>query len=205
MIVIIDYGMGNLFSVENALKSLGASVKISSRENDIVNAEKLILPGVGAFPDGMKNLQELGLIPFLEREVLEKKKPFLGICLGMQLLATEGEEHKLTRGLGWVAGRVRRFAVDEDTFRIPHVGWNDVMPKSGQPLFQGIESPIFYFVHSYHLVPDDQSVVAATCQYGETFVAAVKKENIFGTQFHPEKSQKNGLRLLENFLNFKSE
>lgn len=200
MTVIIDYGMGNLFSVENALKRLGAEVKISNRKEDIQKADKLILPGVGAFPDGIKNLKKLGLVEVLEEEVVKNKKPFLGICLGMQLLATEGEEVKPTKGLGWIAGRVRRFQVDEEKFRVPHIGWNDLILKKENPLFKGIEQPTFYFVHSYHLVPEDSSAVAAVCDYGEDFVAAVQKENIFGVQFHPEKSQKSGLRVLENFI-----
>lgn len=200
MVVIIDYGMGNLFSVENALQSLGAKVKISNQEQDIVNAERLILPGVGAFPDGMNNLQKLGLREVLNREVLEKGKPILGICLGMQLFATTGEEYRLTEGLDWIPGRVRKFIISDPNLRIPHIGWNDVAPAENSPLFKGISSPIFYFVHSYHLVPQDHQTIAATCFYGEKFGAAFQRGNIFGTQFHPEKSQKSGLTLLKNFL-----
>ena len=203
MVVIIDYGMGNLFSVKNALEAIGAEAKISNEPDDLRRAEQIILPGVGAFPDGMKNLKNLDIIPILEEEVLEKKKPFLGICLGAQLLATQGEEHQLTDGLGWIKGRARRFQVDEKKFRIPHIGWNDVFPKKDNILFKNVHPPIFYFVHSYHLVPEDQSVIVATSEYGETFAAALQKENIFGVQFHPEKSQKNGLRILENFLAYK--
>ena len=203
MVVIIDYGMGNLFSVKNALEAIGVEAKISNEPDDLRRAEQIILPGAGAFPDGMKNLKNLGIIPVLEEEVLKKKKPFLGICLGAQLLATQGEEHQLTDGLGWIKGRVRRFQVDESKFRIPHIGWNDVFPKKDNILFKNVHPPIFYFVHSYHLVPEDQSVIVATSEYGETFVAAFQKENIFGVQFHPEKSQKNGLRILENFLAYK--
>lgn len=202
MTVIIDYGMGNLFSVENALKHLGVEVKISNHKEDIQKADKLILPGVGAFPDGMRNLKKLGLVEILEEEILKNKKPFLGICLGMQLLATEGEEVELTKGLGWIAGRVRRFQVDEAKFRIPHIGWNDLILEKEPPLFRGIEQLTFYFVHSYHLVPEDSSAVSAVCNYGENFAAAVQKDNIFGVQFHPEKSQKSGLRVLKNFIAF---
>src|SRR3989344_8315875 len=203
MVVIIDYGMGNLFSVKNALEAIGVEAKISNEPDDLRRAVQIILPGVGAFPDGMKNLKNLDIIPILEEEVLEKKKPFLGICLGAQLLAFQGEEHQLTDGLGWIKGRVRRFQVDESKFRIPHIGWNDVFPKKDNILFKNVHPPIFYFVHSYHLVPEDQSVIVATSEYGETFAAALPKENIFGVQFHPEKSQKNGLRILENFLAYK--
>lgn len=202
MTVIIDYGMGNLFSVENALKHLGAEVKISNTEEDIQTADKIILPGVGAFPDGMKNLKNLGIIEILEEAVFENKKPILGICLGMQLLATEGEEDSPTMGLGWIAGRVRRFDIDENHFRLPHVGWNDIVPRKDTFLFRGVERPTFYFVHSYHLVPEDNSVVAATCAYGEDFVTAVQKDNIIGVQFHPEKSQRSGLRVLKNFIDY---
>ena len=204
MVVIIDYGMGNLFSVANALKFLNADAKISGRAEDIKSSDKIILPGVGSFAEGMKNLENLGIIKTLEEEVVKTKKPFLGICLGMQLLADEGEENGLTKGLGWFAGRVRRFGIDEKKYRLPHVGWNDVAPRAGEELFRGIEKPVFYFVHSYHLVSENERDIIATCDYGERFAAAVRKKNIFGTQFHPEKSQKNGLKLLENFLKFKT-
>lgn len=204
MVVIIDYGMGNLFSVKNALGAINAEVVISKNPEDLKKADHIILPGVGAFPDGMKNLKELGIIPALEDEVLKKKKPFLGICLGMQLLASEGEEHGLTSGLGWIKGRVRKFDVSEE-LRIPHVGWNDVSPAPNAKLFAGIDSNIFYFVHSYFLVPENSGLVSASCEYGEKFTAAVESGNIFGVQFHPEKSQKSGLKLLKNFLCLKPE
>src|SRR3989344_317516 len=202
MVVIIDYGMGNLFSVENAIKYFGAEVKISDQKEEIEKADRLILPGVGAFPDGMKNLEKLGIIDVLKKEALEKEKPFLGICLGMQLLSAEGEENILTKGLGWVPGKVKRLQVDEKKFRIPHVGWDDVIPKKDGMLFKAVKQPVFYFVHSYHLVPEDSSVIAGVCDYGESFAAAIQKDNIFGVQFHPEKSQKNGLAVLKNFLDF---
>lgn len=199
MVVIIDYGMGNLFSVKNAFDAIGAESVISNDSKDLKKADKIILPGVGAFPDGMKNLKKRGFIEVLKKEVLEKEKPFLGICLGMQLLATDGEEHKLTKGLGWIPGHVRKFNV-QNNLRIPHMGWNDVFIKKENPLFESVKDPVFYFVHSYHIVPKDSRVVIATCNYGEEFVAAIQKGNIFGVQFHPEKSQKCGLELLKNFL-----
>ncbi len=201
-IVIIDYGMGNVGSVKNALEFLGVKVSVSSDPGDLEKASHIILPGVGAFGDGIGNLKRIGLVEILEKEVLEKKKPFLGICLGLQLLAEEGEEGGLNKGLGWIAGRVRRFQVDTKIFRIPHVGWNDVFSKEETTLFKEITPKIFYFVHSYVLVPKDKNVVVATCQYGEEFAAAIQKENIFGVQFHPEKSQKSGLMLLKNFINY---
>lgn len=200
MLTIIDYGLGNLFSIENALKAIGIPARVSRDPEDIESASKLILPGVGAFQDGMENLKRLGLVEVLTREVMQAKKPFLGICLGMQLLASEGEEHGFSRGLGWIDGRVRRFEVDETRFRVPHIGWNNVFPNKKAVLFEGNADPVFYFAHSFHLVPKDGSAIAARCDYGENFVAAVERENIFGVQFHPEKSQQCGLKLLERFL-----
>ena len=201
MIAIVDYGMGNVASVRNALALLGAEGVVTSIPEDFERATHIIFPGVGAFSDGMREVQERGLVPVLEGEVLEKKKPFLGICLGMQLLAGEGEEGGRTKGLGWIDGVVRRFRIDEAKFRLPHIGWDDITPVDGCPLFSGIESRDYYFVHSYVLEPVQQEVVAATVNYGETFVAAVHKDNIFGVQFHPEKSQKGGLSVLRNFIN----
>ena len=201
-VVIIDYGMGNVGSVKNALTFLGQEAIISSQPKDLEEAHRLILPGVGAFADGMKNLAESGFLPSLESEVLTKKKPILGLCLGMQLFAEEGEEGGLNKGLGWIKGRVRKFSVDEIKLKVPHVGWNDIYPREDSLLFCGVKRPIFYFVHSYHLVPEDRGIVAAESEYGERFVAAIEKDNIFGLQFHPEKSQQEGLRVLENFLNY---
>lgn len=201
MIVVIDYGMGNTGSVMNALDFLAVPSRLSREPGDLAAASHLILPGVGAFTDGMNNLKRFGLISVLKREVLEKRKPLLGICLGLQLLADRGEEGEPCDGLGFVKGVVRRFRVDSARFRIPHIGWNDVVVKKDALLFRDIASPTFYFVHSFFLEPRDSSVVAATCMYGEEFTAAVEKENLFGTQFHPEKSQKNGLSLLQSFIN----
>ena len=201
-VTVIDCGMGNQGSVLNALRFLGVPASLSRDENALASATHLILPGVGAFQDGMERLRRFGLIPPLQREVFEKKKPFLGICLGMQLLASVGEEGGEERGLGWIPGRVRRFRVDEKKFRVPHIGWNDVAPKEGSPLFAGIASRVFYFVHSYIFLPTERAAVEAACDYGENFPAAVRNGNIFGAQFHPEKSQKSGLALLSNFLQY---
>lgn len=200
MIAIIDYGMGNLFSVENAVKTMGFKVVVSNKADDIAAADKIILPGVGAFPDGMKNLKDLGIDKVLSEEILKKKKPLLGICLGMQLLASLGEEHEIVRGLGFIEGTVKKFNIINKKFRIPHIGWNDVSFKKESPLFKNIKTPIFYFDHSYCFVPKDDSVIIATCDHGEVFAAAIQKENIFGVQFHPEKSQREGLNLLNSFL-----
>lgn len=202
MIAIIDYGMGNVGSVKNAVKALGYDGVISKRKEDIQNASHIILPGVGSFADGMKNLSDMGFIEVLNDEVLKKHKPFLGLCLGMEVLAESGEEGGYTKGLGWIKGDVKRFIVDDTKFKIPHVGWNDITPKENSLLFKNIRQPIFYFVHSYHFIPKDYSVVSAEAEHGEKFVAAVEKDNIFGLQFHTEKSQRDGLKVLENFLTF---
>ena len=202
MVVIIDYGMGNVGSVRNALEVLGYDVVISSSEENISRADHLILPGVGAFGDGMKNLQKANLVEILTKEVLVNKKPILGICLGMQMMATSGEEGGVYSGLGWISGVTRKFELDESTFKVPHVGWNDVKNLRQSTLLQNIQNPIFYFVHSYHLVPEDKNVAIGVTDYGEEFVSVVEKGNIFGVQFHPEKSQKAGLDLLNNFLQY---
>ncbi len=202
MVVIIDYGMGNVGSVQNALEALAYNATISSLEEDIAKADHLILPGVGAFGDGMKNLQQANLAEILTKEVLVNKKPILGICLGMQMMATFGEEGGTHDGLGWIRGTTRKFSLDENTFKVPHVGWNDVKNFGESVLLENIQNPIFYFVHSYHLVPEDKSVIRGTTDYGEEFVSVLEQGNIFGVQFHPEKSQKAGLDLLNNFLQY---
>ncbi len=201
MIVIIDYGMGNLGSIRNMLKKIGAPAEISSEPAEISRAEKLILPGVGAFDHGMRSLADRGLIPLLNNLVLEEKRQILGICLGMQLLTQRSEEGCLP-GLGWIAGETRRFRFPNGMgLKIPHMGWNEVKPITGSPLFAGYEeSPCFYFVHSYHVFCDDPADTLSTTFYGYEFVSAVKRGNIMGTQFHPEKSHKFGLRLLKNFV-----
>lgn len=201
-IVIIDYGMGNVGSLKNALDFLGMDALLSRKTEDLRKASHIILPGVGAFNDGMNNLKKFGLIPVLKEEVLKRKKPLLGICLGLQLLAEKGEEGGVHEGLGFIKGTVRRFRVDKEKFRIPHIGWNDVSPKGDSILFDGISSTVFYFVHSFFLEPVQKEVIAATCLYGEEFTAAIRHKNIFGTQFHPEKSQKSGLALLQNFISY---
>lgn len=200
MVVIIDYDMGNVFSVQNALQALKAEAIISRDPAVIAQAEHIILPGVGAFGEGMERLRTFKLISVLEDEVVKKGKPFLGICLGMQFLATVSEEYGRHAGLNWIAGQVKRFERDERKFRVPHIGWNEVSPRGDHPLFKEIANPVFYFVHSYHFVTDNEDAVAAVCDYGGAFIAAVHHRNIFGVQFHPEKSQKSGLQLIKNFL-----
>lgn len=202
MIAIIDYNMGNVGSVRNALAALGTEVILSSKREDIEKATHIILPGVGTFEDGMRRLADSGVIPTLKTEVLEKKKPFLGICLGMQVMAEFGEEGGRHEGLGWIKGQVRRLNIDEKKLRLPHIGWDDVVKENHSSLFENVVSCVFYFIHSYVLVPEEKSSITASCAYGEKFTAAVEKGNIFGVQFHPEKSQKSGLTVLRNFLNY---
>jgi glutamine amidotransferase len=196
-IVIIDYGMGNLRSVQKAFENIGESAVISNDLSLIQNASKLVLPGVGAFKDAMHNLRELGLIDVLNNEVIRNKKPFLGICLGMQLIATKSYEFGETQGLGWIDAEITRFASTE--LKIPHVGWNNVKFSNPSPLFKNIpDDSDFYFVHSYYF-DADRTYATGICDYGTEFIASVQHENIFATQFHPEKSQTHGLKIIENF------
>lgn len=200
-VLVIDYGMGNLNSVVNALATLGYAARTSERKEDIANADAYVLPGVGAFGEAMKNLQRLDIVGLLAEQVLERRKPFLGICLGMQLMAEDSEELGFHKGLGWIRGHVLR--IDQrDGIRLPHVGWNNVDVRGKQPLFENIATGSnYYFDHTYRLECDPSNVLA-TCRYGSDIVAAVRHENIFATQFHPEKSQVKGLKLLRNFLNY---
>jgi glutamine amidotransferase len=201
MIAVIDYGLGNLLSISNALEELGQEFCITNKPEEIRKADKIILPGVGAFPDGMKNLKAAGLIDVLNEEVIDKKKPFLGICLGLQLLAKEGFEGKQIDGLGWIDGVVKKIEVSNG-LKLPHMGWNDIKILK-KDYFNEVEfDKNFYFVHSYALFCNDKKDIAATCNYGSDLVAAVQKGNIFATQFHPEKSHKVGLQVLKNFLNY---
>lgn len=203
MIAVINYGAGNTRSVANALDLIGQETRLTSSPDELKAARGIVFPGVGAFADCMARIRELGLIEPLNRLVLNEKKPFLGICLGMQCLGTEGLEHGRHEGLGWIKGRVVPLAPEDRKFRIPHMGWNDLTYDDRSPLFQDMnDSPVFYFVHGYHLQvdPEDADCVVGTCWHGQTVTAAVQKDNIFGTQFHPEKSQENGIKLLENFI-----
>ncbi len=200
-VAIVDYGMGNLSSVAKAFESLRADVVIVEDARGLASADRIVLPGVGAFGQGMRNLGDRRLVKALEDEVLVKGKPFLGICLGMQLLAREGTEDGLHRGLGWLKAGVHPLAVEGTGLRHLHIGWNDVAPRRGSPLFEGLRgTPSFYFVHGYRLVSDEPAAVAAESWYGGRFVAAIHQGNIFGVQFHPEKSQEAGLAVLKNFL-----
>jgi len=202
MLVIIDYGLGNLGSIRNMLKKIGAEGTISSNASDIQAAEKLILPGVGNFDQGMKNLEALRLLPALEDKVIQQKTPILGICLGMQLFARKSEEGE-SRGLGWIDAEVVRFKFveKESHLKIPHMGWNLVRICQRNPLFEEMYSePRFYFVHSYYLACTNEEEVLTQTFYGYEFASSIKKENIYGVQFHPEKSHKFGMKLLDNFI-----
>lgn len=198
---IIDYGMGNLQSVRNALERIGCEVRISSEPAALADADALILPGVGAFGEAMNNLQQRNLVEPLQRAVLDEGKPLLGICLGMQLLADSSDERGNYRGLSLIPGQIRKIPVSGG-HRLPHIGWNGVSVHKCDPLFRDIhEGGDFYFVHSYRFECDPAYIVGTT-DYGTDITAAVQKERIFGVQFHPERSQHKGLRLLRNFVDF---
>ncbi|HEV8069906.1 MAG TPA: imidazole glycerol phosphate synthase subunit HisH [Planctomycetaceae bacterium] len=198
MIKIVDYGMGNLRSVQKAFEKIGADAQVVSSPADLAGAEKLVLPGVGAFRDAIAELKRTGLDRPV-REHIAADKPFLGICLGLQLLFDVSYEDGQWEGLGLLRGKVVRFA-DQPDLKIPHMGWNSLEFAQPARIFEGVpEGSSVYFVHSYYVVPEDESVIAARTEHGTRFVSAVARRNLFATQFHPEKSQSVGLRLLTNF------
>jgi glutamine amidotransferase len=193
--------MGNLGSIANMIKKIGTNAIISSKIADIESASKLILPGVGAFDSGMKRLKESGLLPALDKKVHKLKTPILGICLGMQLFTLESEEGEMP-GLGWIEAKTVRFKFNSENknLKIPHIGWNTVTPKAGHKLFENFyQEPRFYFVHSYHVVCSTKENNAATTFYGYEFISSFQKDNVYGVQFHPEKSHRFGMQLLKNF------
>ncbi len=227
MIAIIDYGMGNLRSVQKGFEKAGQEAVVTGNPEDILSADGVVLPGVGAFKDCMNNLAEGKLIDTIHG-VIEDGKPFLGICLGLQLLFTESEEFGIHKGLDIIKGRVAKFSfsqhstLDTQHLKVPHMGWNSINIKKGQgdnplnppllrgkdkgqekkfsPIFKGIpDNSYFYFVHSYYVIPEDGNIIASTTDYGIEFVSSISRDNLFAVQFHPEKSQEMGLRILKNF------
>jgi glutamine amidotransferase len=213
-VAIIDYGSGNLHSAakafERAAREQGSTlaVKVTSKPEEVRGAERIVLPGVGAFADCRQGLARIpGMIEALEESVRRRGKPFLGICVGLQLMAERGVEHGLTPGLGWIAGEVRAIEPNDASLKIPHMGWNTLVLRRDHVLFEGIPTGETglnaYFVHSYHLVPAGEDALLATTEYGGPITAFVAKDNLAGSQFHPEKSQKLGLALIANFLMWK--
>lgn len=221
-VAIIDYGSGNLRSAAKAFEKAGATTHVTSKAEDVKKAERIVLPGQGAFADCMKGLSSLpGMVDALNEAVMKNAKPFFGICVGMQLLAARGLEHGEHKGLGWLGGEVRRLELKDPALKIPHMGWNNLRfegsevhgfeakagpanprtPEPSHPLLKDLgPSPYVYFVHSYAFYPANDSDILAGCDYGGVFTAMAARGNIAGTQFHPEKSQKIGLQLIKNFL-----
>lgn len=200
MIALVGYGLGNIQAFANIYRHLGIEAIPARTANDLRAASKIILPGVGSFDWAMTRLQESGLRDVLDEEVLEAKKPVLGICVGMQMMARSSEEGKLS-GLGWIDATVERFDTRllESKTHLPHMGWNDVTPLETSNLFSGLNTPRYYFLHSYFMKIDCEKNVLATSNYGVTFTSAVQSGNVYGTQFHPEKSHQWGILLLKNF------
>jgi glutamine amidotransferase len=199
-ICILDYGVGNIFSLKNILKKNDINFSYSRSKKDILNATHLILPGVGSFNVAIKKLSESISIDFLNNEVLNKKKPILGICVGMQIMATNGYENIYTRGLSWIDGTVK--IIDSKKLSLPHVGWNSLLIKKKSDIINNIENKDFYFLNSYYFDIMNKKNVIAYSSYGIKFPSVIQKDNIVGVQFHPEKSQKAGIQLIKNFIKF---
>ena len=198
-VCIIDYGIGNIKAFKNIYEKSNINAVIATKKNQLEDATHLILPGVGAFDWAMSKLDKSGLRETLDTLVLDRKIPILGICVGMQMMASRSEEGILP-GLNWIKGKVLKF--DENTL-LPHMGWNNVKVSVTSKIFNNMENPEFYFLHSYYYQVEDAKNILATSEYGELFSSAINKENIFGTQFHPEKSHENGIKILENFVKIK--
>jgi glutamine amidotransferase len=203
MIVVIDYGMGNTASIANMIKHIGGEAIVSSEISAVEKAKNLILPGVGAFDNAVRKLQSSGLYAIIEQKVREGMGSLLGICLGMQLLFDASEEGLLP-GFGFIPGTVKRFLFEERNkkLKVPHMGWNDTYSKRENDLFSKLETPRFYFVHSYHPVPVNKDHILAMCNYGYPFVCAVQSKKVIGVQFHPEKSHRFGMQFFRNYLDF---
>lgn len=200
MVAIINYGVGNLSSIYNMFKKVGIPAQITADPEEISKADKILLPGVGAFDHGMERLDQSGLRPLLEQKALREKVPVLGICLGMQMLTRKSEEG-IKSGLGWLDAETKKFSIAGNNLKIPHMGWNQVHIRNSESIFKGMDQtePRFYFVHSFHVVCQHEENVLAETDYGYAFTSSFNKDNIFGTQFHPEKSHKFGMSLLRNF------
>lgn len=201
MITLIDYGVGNIFAFQNVFKRLSIPTKIATTAYDLVNAEKLILPGVGAFDFAMEQLNASGMREILDELVLKKKIPVIGICVGMQMMGNSSEEGT-AEGLKWIDADVKKFdeSLIQQRTKLPHMGWNDVSPLNGHPLFDGLEhDSIFYFLHSFYFNCKNKENIIAVSDYGISFASAVNSNNVYGIQFHPEKSHQNGEKLLNNF------
>ncbi len=197
MIAILDYGVGNLKSIYNMFKKIGVDSVITSDCKQIMDAKKYLLPGVGSFDYGITNLKKSHFFEVLEKEILINKKPILGICLGMQLL-TKSSEEGTHSGLGWIDAHTKKFKLDNN-LTVPHMGWNTVNPLNKNNIFKGLNENKFYFVHSYHVICNNKDNILATSFYGQDFVCSIFMNNIYGVQFHPEKSHKFGIQLLKNF------
>lgn len=196
MITIIDYKSGNIRSISNGFRKLNCDVEVTNDVEKIADANHLVLPGVGAFGEAMNNIEPFKDVIY---EHVQEDKPFLGICLGQQLLMSDSEETPGVKGLDLFKGSVKYLPVDN--LKIPHMGWNRLKVTNDSPILDGIDSKYFYFVHSYHTVPEDQDIIAGTTDYGMDIVAALSRNNLFSTQFHPEKSGRDGLKILKNFIN----
>lgn len=202
MIGIVDYGMGNLHSVCSAFTYLGADIKVCHTSKDLDQVNKIVIPGVGAFKDCINSLENSKLIDALERNVIKQQKPTLGICLGMQIMATKGFEGGIHKGLGWFDAEIILLH-PSDNQRIPNIGWVEISYSKNNPIFKGLpQNPDYYVVHSYYMKCNNENDIVATYDYGQTVTAAVMKNNIFASQFHPEKSQDFGLKLIDNFMNW---
>lgn len=198
-VAVIDYGLGNVASVLGAIEKVGHVGVLTKEKDKILSSDVAILPGVGAFGDGMRNLRETGLVDIIYQYALDMKKPFLGICLGMQLMASRGREFGENIGLNLIHGEVVPLNIGGGLRKI-HMGWNDLSVKDGEPLFIDLEHPVVYYVHGYHFILDNQDMEIAYTEYGSKVTAGIKRGNIVGLQFHPEKSQKDGLKILKNFI-----
>jgi glutamine amidotransferase len=205
-VTIVDYNSGNISSVINSFKEVAknkVNIEVTSNLNKIKSSDKVVLPGQGSFKSCIDALKTInGLVDTLNEFAINNKKPLLGICVGLQMFADIGYEESETKGLGWIAGKVSKINNQEGKYKLPHIGWNEIKVVKSSKIFKGIENKAhMYFVHSYEFIPKDKNVISATTDYSSKIVCSVEKENIFGTQFHPEKSDKMGLKIIDNFIN----